>query len=149
MWPSAISAHISLASSCAASLAYAPTNVLALEGCKRRGLSATSASDALGALVNVAYTVGALVGPLLGGALVELFGFRWASCAFGLALAAVFPALLPCLCEGACAREPPSEAVAALATNLVVAATAEGSRSIQEPIESSSCSSSKPRAAYT
>ena len=96
-------------------LAYTPTNDLALEGCRRRGVSVASASDPLGALVNLGFLLGALSGPLLGGALVDYAGFPWASTGFGLSLAALLPFVLPCLCE----REPPSEAIAALANGML------------------------------
>ena len=48
-----------------------PTNILALRAAKRRGLSVAQVSDALSTLVAMAWSVGALSGPLLGGILVQ------------------------------------------------------------------------------
>jgi hypothetical protein len=54
------------------------------------------------------------VGPLLGGAMVERFGFKLASSIFGIVIGGLLPCTLPCLCE----RDAPSEAVTPLAAPL-------------------------------
>ena len=83
----------------------------------RSRVSVAQASDALSALVNLAYLLGALAGPLLGGSLVELCGFRWASTALGGALLVLSLALIPCLMDAA--RRP--TAAVAKATNALLA----------------------------
>ena len=88
-----------------------PTNILALRAAKRRGLSVAQVSDALSTLVAMAWSVGALSGPLLGGILVQATGFRWATTGLGLMIAALPLVLLPCFTPPCGPDEPPVAAL--------------------------------------
>jgi MFS family permease len=80
-------------------LAYTPTNNLSLRSCEARGITVDEASDALSAIVNMSFTVGCLLGPLLAGLLVQGVGFAWATTSFGVALFVLVPPFLPFLCN--------------------------------------------------
>ena len=118
-----------------AAIAYTPTNNLSLRACEvlpapkrttrtstlplgrpapskppprlsqARGIAVNEASAALTAIVNMSFTVGCLIGPSLGGSLVQAAGFGGASTALG-----AHPAHPP-----ACAP-PPAPTPSALAT---------------------------------
>lgn len=94
-------------------IAYTPTNNLSLRACEARGIAVNEASAALTAIVNMSFTVGCLIGPSLGGSLVQTAGFGGASTALGLMLAALPFALLPCVLQRA-GRTPAADGLAPL-----------------------------------
>ena len=78
-------------------LGLVPTTNLLVLGARRRGLSVDESSASLAALSNVAFSSGAVVGPLLGGALLQVTTFAWATTALGLGIVALPLLLAPCL----------------------------------------------------
>lgn len=68
-------------------LAFVPANSLMVAEAEVVGLSVDASSDPIAALSMIAFTGGAAIGPLLGGAMVQASGFRRASATFGLGLA--------------------------------------------------------------
>ena len=78
-------------------LGLVPTTNLLVLGARRRGLSVDESSASIAALSNVAFSSGAVVGPLLGGALLQVTTFAWATTALGLGIVALPLLLAPCL----------------------------------------------------
>lgn len=79
------------------SLAFIPVNVLLVEEGKRHGYTVNSISDAIGMILNIAFTSGASVGPFLGGLWTHQYGFARSNCMFAytiLFLAAIIGTIL-------------------------------------------------------
>ena len=101
----------------AGGLCFVPGNALAIMGARAAGYSLEQVASALTAGFNMAFALGNIAGPLLGGALVGRFGFRWSCTGLGLSLVIVCALLLPLLYYRRCTRIAKSSS----ATTVVVA----------------------------
>jgi len=83
-----------------AGLTVAPTNNLMVSAANSRGISMDNAGDQLGTLSTLSYSLGATVGPLVGGVIVQtlggpLVGYQWLNTILAFFTAAAAVALTP------------------------------------------------------
>ena len=89
----------------AGGLCFVPGNSLAIAGARVHGYSIDQIAAALTAGLNMAFAAGNIAGPLLGGALVGQFGFRWSCTGLGSSLVVVCIGIASCLYRRRCPRK--------------------------------------------
>ena len=81
----------------AGGLSFAPGNALAISGARDAGFTIEQVAAALTAGLNMAFALGNIAGPLMGGTMVALFGFRWSCTMLGSLLVVACLGIAPCL----------------------------------------------------
>lgn len=114
----------------AGGLSFAPGNALAISGARAAGFSIEQVAAALTAGLNMAFALGNIAGPLMGGTMVGLFGFRWSCTMLGSLLVVACLAIAPCLYYRRWRKVP---AVAAL-SDARAAALLDSQDSIPRPV---------------
>jgi len=128
-----------------AGLGYVPMTNLMLAAARSTGRRVDEISDALSAIVNFSFCVGAAAGPWIGGVLVQFAGFDWASSILGMCMLSLPAFSLPFMLSASRALKRSKLQPAHAATDaLLIAAGATASVPITESAATSQQLSEHP-----